>query len=482
MLSKAPALRNVEVSLTDNRLVITGQADKQFKVDIPVDVVSVDNKLYAVPREFSVFKPIDLSELAAKVSSDVKPVVEYIELASDIYVPKDYVNEEIMRKLQELENQYAGIKLIHVLNQQGGEELDNYDEFENLVLKRLDIIFEQANLLIAELQKKGFKFEAGGVIEVTGPDGDVGYFVTFNHFTTFSQGRVDKPQLRGKWSFLGSAVYRASLHRYWNSASPIGQEESKKKKYEERGAEECVAVPLYEGDNLVFACGGFVAVPLKSVYVPTDPLHVVKCVKVDKHLCLALSFAPVHESSASARTFGLLSQGTLRLYTYEISQCRFCKTITNESMNFIEHPADAVSVDGELKLVLRDSLYDIIDVDQRVKVDSGIKPSVEYTKLASGIYVPKGYVDKELLRKIAGAADQKEQARLLVEELKKRGFELKWVVEGGDKADAKIYKVEIVGPDGEKSYYQLRDDRANRRTSELYEGKWSLLGRAVLRL
>ena len=56
-----------------------------------VDVVSINDKLYFIPRYFFVYSPIELVDQSARSS------VEYAELASGIYVPTKYVSGTVTK-------------------------------------------------------------------------------------------------------------------------------------------------------------------------------------------------------------------------------------------------------------------------------------------------------------------------------------------------------------------------------------------------
>ena len=462
MKSKVTKIEKLRVSLERDGLVITGVASKRFRLTVPVDVVSVDGKLYAVPREFSVFKPIDVQAYVDEVAPDVKPSVEYTKLASGIYVPKDYVSEEAMKKLDELDTEYAAAKMMHDL--QGTDGYRSYEEFEGFFLKHWYLPVEQAEVLIRELHKNGFKMEVQrGMIQVTGPDGDGGYVV-------LPPSTVDL-SLRGKWSFVGIAAYIAFERS--RALALFGQDRLKRSHYKE-GVKECKA-GLFKCDEYLFKClGGGTAIPIRLVRPLPDHVYVVKCLKVVKKLCLAISYTPIHSVSRQStvqQTFGVLMNGLLKRYDYSVLKCS-CGA-SYESVSVSDEPVDVISVDGELKLVYRKYPQPIIDVGQMVAAATEVKPSVEYTRLTSGLYVPVKYVSEDVRKKLNRTVDVKEQAKVLIEELQKKGFKFNYSI-----IITIEHRVEVVGPDGDKSKLVRQDIKP--KSTDLFMGKWSPLGLAVL--
>ena len=468
MKSKVTNMENLKVSLERDRLVITGVASKPFKFEVPVDVVSIDGKLYAVPREFSAYEPIDVQAYVDEVAPDVKPSVEYTKLASGLYVPVKYVSEEVMKKLEELDTDYAAAKMMHDL--QGTDGYSSYEEFEGFFMKYWAIPLEQAETLIKELQKNGFKMMfTEKVVEITGPDRDKGYAV-LPPFLIYNM------PLRGKWSFIGIATYTVFQRSRARALALFGQDRPKYSFYREE-VEECRADVIELGKYL-FNCGdGKFAVPIRPVRPIPDHYYAVKCMKVDKKLCLAISYILVHPSQRFniRQSFGVLTDGLLKRYDYGAEKCS-CG-FTRDSVSVTDEPVDVISVDGEPKLVSRKYPYFIMDVGKMIVAATEVKPTVEYTRLTSGLYVPVKYVSEDVLRELHKITDVKEQAKVIIGELQKKGFGFNYSKVGIDHAE---HRVEVVGPDGDKGQFIRIEDKTKQRSSDLFMGKWSPLGLAVL--
>ena len=463
-------MKNLKVSLENDKLIITGQVTKPFRLTVPVDVVSVDGRLYAIPREFSTFGPIDVNKFVDIVGPDVRPSVEYTRLASGLYVPKGYVSEDVLKKLEELDNEYWMKKFLDYVDLTDGYK--NFEEFKFFSLERWDTAFEQAKLLIEELQRRGFKLELWqNEIQVFGPDGEKGYFI-------LPSSKVEH-LLRAKWSLLGAAVYTAQKRRPKDTLDLLGQDKPKNSWYKESGAVECDASLINQGGEDVFECSkGGLAIPARPVSPFPNHPYIVKCLKIDRELCLALSYAPKHNSTNPVcQSFGILRQHTFKRYRYFVEICMYCGTLLDDWAHESEDQVDVVSVDGKPKLVSKSQVSDMIDVGPMVATITDVRPSVEYTRLASGLYVPKGYVSEDVLKKLVSTADVKEQAKLLVNELEAKGFKFNYTVVGRPPV---LHNVEVVGPDGDKGLLSRWDDRFNQKSSEEYKGKWSLLGVAVL--
>ena len=465
MKSKVTNIENLKVSLERDRLVITGVASKPFKLEVPVDVVSIDGKLYAVPREFSVFEPIDLQAYVDEVAPDVKPSVEYTKLASGLYVPVKYVSEEVVKKLEELDAEYAAAKMMHDL--QGTDGYSSYEEFEGFFMKYWNVPLEQAEILIKELQKNGFKIVfTEKAVEITGPDRDKGYAV-------LPPFLIHSMPLRGKWSFIGIAAY--TVFQRSRTLALFGQDRPKYSFYREK-VEECRA-DLVELGKYLYCGDGKFAVPVRPVRSIPDHYYAVKCLKVDKKLCLAISYILVHPSQRLniRQSFGVLTDSLLKRYDYGVEKCS-CG-FTRDSVSVFDEPVDVISVDGEPKLVSRKYPYFIRDVGKMIVAATEVKPAVEYVKLTSGLYVPVKYVSEDVLRELQKITDVKEQAKVLIGELQSKGFRFDYSKVGIDSVE---HRVEVVGPDGDKGQFIRIEDKSKQRSSDLFMGKWSPLGLAVL--
>ena len=447
----------LKTKLEGNKLVVTGVASKKpFNVTITVDIISIDGELYAVPRTFTVYEPLSIKDID-EVALDVKPSVEYVRLASGLYVPKGYVSEEVMKKLEELDTDYAAYKMVHDLEGMNGYE--NYEEFENFFLRHWEISEEQAETLIKELQKNGFKIEYRNLVKITGPDGDVGYYILSNpnRYMSFS----------GKWSLVGFAVNVAWDHDF-EKALKLIEDRPGRSSFRDY-AIECEAELLDDG---TFDCDGYKAIPIRPVSILPNHRYTVKCIKVRKKLCVAVSYKPIHKTpirSVVSQTFGLVSRDRVKMIDYRVYRCENC-SFAYELVSTIEHAIDVISVDGKLKAVFRDSRVGMLDIDEMYHVPSDLRPSVEYITLPSGLYVPKDYVSEDVLRELQKITDVKEQAKVLIGELKKRGFRFEHEESG---YPIETHFVIVYGPDGDKGEFFMIP------SSMEFEGKWSPLGVAV---
>ena len=179
----------------------------------------------------------------------------------------------------------------------------------------------------------------------------------------------------------------------------------------------------------------------------------------------------------------------------------------------IREAIDLVDIDGEPKFVYRNfCTYGIKPVDG-ASLAKGAKPTAKFVALASGIYVPTGYISDGTVKELKELDDEylahlmvykiqcrdsadpacaelyaalygieKRQAGLVVKELEANGFSfsVKHSLRYPD------ILVEVRGPDGSVGYYETVDlfgtDIQPYVLGDCYVGKWSLLGPAVYSL
>ena len=135
-----------------------------FEVGIPVDLISVDGKLYYVPKH-----ECGWPKSAENIERDpgLLPEVEYIGLPNGLHVPKGYVRDSVLKEIVGTTDRKM-----------------------------------QVELLIKELRENGFEIditEGWGKTEVkiVGPDGSAGYYIRF---------KGDGGCYQGKWSPIGESV------------------------------------------------------------------------------------------------------------------------------------------------------------------------------------------------------------------------------------------------------------------------------------
>ena len=192
------------------QIVITGATpvrwflrtrEERFRMEMPVDLVSIDGKPYYVPRSFFAFGPTEVGENAV-VQGGITPSVNYVRLDSGVYVSVDYVSDSVMKRLEELNGEYLTFSLMSRL--QCEEKCDNFDDFSKVYRKKFITAIEQVRLLAADLRSKGFRFNAKGdntvLVEVVGPDGDDGYS-RINKFIHSACYRGKRPVLGPVYSF-----------------------------------------------------------------------------------------------------------------------------------------------------------------------------------------------------------------------------------------------------------------------------------------
>lgn len=208
--------RNAKILTKPPKLVVslhctTCGYTSSFTTNYEVDVVSIDGKPYFVPIDFFVYDPVELDD------TSIKPSIEYMKLKSGLYVPKGYISDDAMKKLTELDDEYAR------LSTQIQEKHSNIGEMDyktyKLYKKRFDTITEQARIIVNELKAKGFEFGVGRhfdhlVIYIDKGQDMRSYFVAKNFVRFFNklQGMfVDARYditfgFMRKWSLVGLAM------------------------------------------------------------------------------------------------------------------------------------------------------------------------------------------------------------------------------------------------------------------------------------
>ena len=431
------------------------------KIDYGVDVVSVNGKPYFIPRDFFVYSPVALSK------TDVKPSVEYAELASGVYVPVKYVSRTVMERLNKLDEEYSMYLMMYKLQIDGADRMD-YQTFEEVYKKGFYTAVMQARLLISDLEGRGFSFEVdrdGGdlVIEIK-KDGSASYF-RVDHYLDVTQEKLAKDisfGFRGKWSLLGTAVFKLVLagQTSWRAALFLDDPESIKKTR--------AAAKIYS-DGVVFTgVDGDVIIGARQGEIAENRAYIVKYVQIDDKN-IAMSYIPDISTDWVENKSKLLIDRTLVEYGRAGLYCRDCNLLIFDVPIERRIPVDIISIDGTLYYVPRDEIGLLSRVDS-VERKSDPSPDVEYVKLASGLYVPR-HIGSDVMKKLISTTDAKEQAKLLVEELRKSGFEL-YI----DRSDMYWDNIIVIGPDGSFNVYA--HGRVFR--SEQFMGKWSPLGLAVL--
>ena len=431
-----------------------------FQVEIPVDTISIDGKLYYIPRTFFAYDPTEVDE-DTTVQDGVTPSVKYVKLDSGVYVPADYMNDTTMKKLEDLNGEYLTFSMMSRL--QCEDKCDNFDDFMNVYRKKFITTVEQVRLLVEDLRGKGFKFDAkrhGSTIltEVVGPDGDVGYYMT----DRFSRDKteVTSGMYKGKWAPLAETYSIPIVSGYWEvERGDIDKDQS--------DVMVCEARVEHVDKSPVFVCySGDVVIPIRP---PKDTEHRYRVLykKAAKGVYLALTYTQVHDT-----VYNFISREDISAAVAQKSVMRFGRITRICSLNhhIIDEVivdqvinADIVLIDNKTAAVMRDDCGELLTV---VRTDGTVSPSAKYTTLPSGLYVPTDYIDQNTVAKLRAIKNVKDQAKLLVAELVKMGFKF------NASRTFDRYEVDVVGPDGDRGHF-----RAWQFTRAMcYQGKWSLTG------
>ena len=477
-MKKEPTLSGISVALQrDERgtqLVITGAApvrwflrarEERFRVELPVDLVSIDGKPYYVHRSFFVFGSTEVDGSVA-VEDGVTPSVKYVKLDSGVYVPVDYVSDSTMKKLEELNGEYLTFALMSKL--QCEDKCDNFDDFVNVYRKKFTTVAEQVRLLVEDLRGKGFRFDAkrqGSTVltEVVGPDGDTGYFVVD---LDRDKTEVTSGMHKGKWALLAETYSIPIVSGLWVARHDYSVKWSIADS-DQNDIRECVAELKQDRNTNVFICdsGEMVVVPRLSKNA--DGIHKYRVIykKVERGVNIALSFTQIHNVEVKRDVTEIVTRKGLIQFGRVTRTCTLTNHTVDEFLVDNMLDVDVISVDNMALIVQRDECSD----KRSVKiVDPDVKPSVRYTKLASGLYVPVDYVSKDFISEIQSLVKE-DQADAIVNELMKKGFK--------SSMHNKTYKeteIRVVGPDGDEGYYRFDSFHMQ----DCYKGKWSLLGPA----
>ena len=445
--------------------------------EIPVDVISVDGKLYYIPREFFAYGPTEVDGNIA-VQDGVTPSVKYTRLDSGVYVPADYVSDSTMKKLEDLNGEYLTFSMMSRL--QCEEKCDSFDDFVNVYRKKFITVAEQVRLLVEELRGKGFKFDAKRqgstvLIEVVGPDGDAGYYMA----DRFSRDKteVTSGMHKGKWALLAETYSIPIVSGYWVVRYDYSVKWSITDS-DQNDIRECVAELKQDRNTNVFICdsGEMTLFPRprdsgEMVVVPrplkdADGIHKYRVIykKVERGVNIALSFTQIHNVEVKRDVTEIVTRKGLIQFGRITRTCTLTNHTVDEFLvdNILD--VDVVSVDNKTLIVPRDECGEM----RGAKIaDPDVKPSVRYNELNTGLYVPTDYVSQDFISVLQGL-DKEDQASMLVNELKKKGF--RFSRRGQYKID-----VTVVGPDGDEGYFRIDS------FTELacYKGKWSLLGPAI---
>ena len=464
-------LRSSDVKFTGNAVIYSGniertckicgyREEKHFEIVEPASAVSIGDKLYLVPERFCVFEPIPLESVSSP--DDVKPSVEYVELASGLYVPKGYVSDKVMKKLEELDGKYNELDTAY--KKKCLPVCKDFRTFEKIKTEMDGIVAEQAEIIVEELSKRGFVFDVkkspdiydGLIAQVRGPDGAIGYYrceITARDYFPYCC-------FMGKWAPLGTAAKAALVLRgKYPTETAVLPVESAGTCYDARLAgrsfRDCLDTVFLVTDH--------------GVHEKADK-YIVKYADVGWGIGIALSVAHVHSGKTMRSSVKYIDQNRIVWFDSIAMRCKICgKVLTS----YIVHQdiIDVITLNGELGYIHTDyaapinTVYDDPTTSRKsetVYIDN-VKPLVNYLELPSGLYVPLEYIDTETLKKLVelevekGADAAAEQAKIIVNELERKGFRF---IAGNH--------IDVIGPDNSSSEAY----------GDLFVGKWGPLAKA----
>ena len=434
-----------------------------FEISIPVSIISINGKLYFIPKNFCIFEQIPVEAVG---DYRAEPEVEYITLRSGLYVPESYVSGRAMKELTDLDEEFAGLDAEFERN--CGTKCTDWKTFETLKKKIDAVVLKQAKILIRELEAGGFTFDVrasktpdGYTVTVTSPNGEFGLYrsdaVVVDGFAYEC--------FMGKWSFLGPAYKEFYARR--------GIRPSESDAPPEEAADTCKRAK--KTGSGYFDCSGIKVFPLlKEGALDGAKAYILKYVKLNDGIGLALNVAHIHTGEVKETVLKYFGQDRYVTLFTDTMRCRLCgKNLTKHEI--YTEPIEPIVLNGWLGITHAESINEIGIVEAKSKADGkfavqidNLKPSAFYVILPSGLYVPLEYVGLETLRKLLeiditeGEHAIRLQADLLVKELEKKGFGF----EIRDKDEVKV-----IGPD-------MAEGAAIGRF--FAKGKWGPVGYAYL--
>ena len=332
VVSSFEAIDNDKSITARLKCVLCGyMTDVRIKHDI--DVVSIDGKPYFIPKGFFVYDPVALDK------TSIKPSVEYVKLTSGLYVPVKYVSEEVMKKLEDLDAEYATREMLRRMDHDD-TDLD-YPTFKEIYKRSIDIIIEQAETLKKELEKSGFRFEtyiSGRDLVVIIEKDRKSYFRVYNYMDALEKKGPILFGFMGKWSLLGVAVFKLAMAgtlipRY--SYIDIPKQPS--------SLIDMYATPKEYTDGVIFIT------PRHEVAAARhEPIsHQTYFVKYEHvgDVYIALSYTPFHGTELVIRKTKYIEKGELVLLSHESLVCKECGTVLFEKPpGKIRVPADSISI------------------------------------------------------------------------------------------------------------------------------------------
>ena len=322
-----PGAAKVDAVIRDQGtlLVNVDYGGKTYKAKLDVDVVSIDDKSYFIPREFFAFQPVQVAS-NIRVEPGVGPSVQYRSLMSGLYVPVEYVSEGAMKRLEDLDDQYSVVKMMGDF--ECGSSCSDYQGFKEFYRKRFDVVAEQAKVIVEELEKRKFKFEVrkvkdryaeGAVVEVNGPGGRGTFRAAIDRSWSHKLFLTD---FRGKWALIGVAVYNLYKLGLWT--------EVREHRVPKDMRDWVLSYPVQGNGGKVFNVWGAYAVPIADE--PTDTFHpyFVRHMKLGREVHLAISYAPAHGVGVSQERRTTVIDGNTVQFGRDIYYCRFCKAVLDE--------------------------------------------------------------------------------------------------------------------------------------------------------
>lgn len=399
------------------------------EITLEGDVIEIDGKPYFMPASETVLSPIPLENV------DTKPSVRYVTTKSGLYVPIDFLSEDTMKKVRELDEKYASINC---------DKPRNLKEFEECRAK-VNALKEQIEAVVEELKSKGFKFEQNeGEVEITAPDGTKSLFTAYKITKECCDRKINLIyDMAGRFALLGQMFVK---HEFIENGKIFA-------KSIEKYAEINACLGAIDG-NLARCSNGKTVIIADSSELLKGHSYLLRTMRLND-LELGISKEALHVFNVDGRVNAAIVKGTEVEYGVQSYVCDACSYKVVERAYYEE--GDKVSLlkvidgkDEEIYIVSNTGLDGYAELDYDEYTDVIDTPPVTYLKMGEEIYIPLGYISQETIEKIKNMYKtmsrkeaKKEASRLVIEELQRKGFKFQFE---GDCDDE--YRVTIEAPDG----------------------------------
>mgnify|MGYP001770684376 CR=1 FL=1 len=455
----------IEMSLSQDMLRIqVNHRGSEFVREIQVKIIEIDGKLY--------FQPVGSNRLydvsKAKVIGSIKPMVRYIKLESGVYVPVDYVSNDVMEKLRELDEEYREVREeFNKVCKGDPTKCKSFKDFEKYYLRQFVVTGKQAKIVVDELKRKGFVFR------VKKKDNGKTYTI----YVKGADGEVD-----GKWRPLwdtaeayvryGGGIYDRDVFVTkideelvsWYDRLPESPIFVDTEKISEDGTFESYIRLDTWYDVKVFPLS-----PIPKDKIVHDHYYRFEYIIVGElngeKIGVALDYSISHPTTTERDLYHVIKE--IRGKKYEIligtkrEVCEKCGLIVEERPIMKTLGRTYVyEIDGELYYKSNDEYSgEVAKIDKWTTLVGNIKPDARYKEL-DGVYLPLDYLTPEeiekferldkVLKKKGYNEDKRAKiiTRKLVAILEKKGFKIEMTDE----------YVEIEAPDGKDGFYNKHED------------------------